>query len=229
MGALPFRIIRCGTLQSHRGVSVTRRPIAVGVVLPVLLAFATACTSSSGGNPSESPTPTSSSSVSLTSQPVTPSSSVPTTPKSTAQPEATVARSAYGKYTEATYDAERSPQRDHNAVLTSLAIDPALGTFQGLLTKLQLAGIANRGTPPRSRVKVTKTDLNAKPWPTVTIVDCPTVSSSWVAYDVKTGKPVKVVPNPVNPPYAVTATVIRYKGTWVVYRTKADRNHTCVP
>ena len=139
------------------------------------------------------------------------------------------AQAAYLTYTAATYEAERTPEQDHNAELTSLAVDPALGTFQGLLTQLQVAGIANQGTPPTPRPKVTKTDLSAQPYPTVTIVDCPTVSPTWLAYDVTTGQPVTVVPNPVQPPYAVTASVIQYKGKWVVSSTSADRNHTCAP
>lgn len=197
----------------------------------VIIAAVAGCTSPSGGDPTKASTragPTSTRSA-TTSESANQSSTAPSTPKSSAPPEAAAAQSAYLKYTAATYQAERSPQKDHNAELTTLAVDPALGTFQGLLTQLQIAGIANRGTPPTSRVKVTKTDLSARPYPTVTVVDCPTVSPSWIAYDVKTGKPVTVVPNPVKPPYAVSASVIQYKGKWVVYSTKADRNHTCVP
>lgn len=211
------------------GETMARRTVAIAMIVPALVAALSACTSSSGGDPAKSSTPAGSSSTTSTGSATTPSRTAPTTPKSSTPPEAAAAQSAYLKYTAATYQAERTPQKDHNAELTTLAVDPALGTFQGLLTQLQIAGIANKGTPPTSRVKVTKTDLSAQPYPTVTIVDCPTASPSWIAYDVKTGKPVKVVPNPVKPPYAVTASVIQYRGKWVVYSTKADRNHTCVP
>lgn len=195
-----------------------------------LMLVLTACTSSSG-----LPSPTSSNpgqpSTSGTSP--APSTSAPdpkTSSSSTTSPAAvTAAERAYTAYLADTYAAERSPGRNHAAQLKAHAVDPALGTIEALLTKLQLAGIANRGTPPRPRVRVTKQDLGAHPWPVVTLVDCPTVSPSWVAYDVTTGKPVKVVPNPVKPPYAITAMVIKYKGRWMVSETTVDRKHTCTP
>lgn len=214
--------------------SVTRRSLA-----HVLIAFSTAlvvsaCTSSGGGrtpassSPSESPA--SPSVVATSTSTSTSTSSPPPTPSSSpVPPEAATAKTAYVRYAVETYNAERTPATDHSGQLSTLAIDPALGTFQGLLTQLQIAGIANRGEPPTSRVKIRKVDLTAKPYPTVTVVDCPTVSPTWMAYDIKTGKPVKVVANPVGPPYAITGTVVRYKAKWVVYRTTVDGKRTCTP
>lgn len=212
----------------HCGGLVTRLlAITASLLTPVVILLG-GCTSS-GGTDSSS-TPASSPGSSTISTPSTPpTSSSPSSPAPSNSPESTAAVTVYRRWAAATYAAERSPAKNHTTDLRALAVDPALGTFQGLLTQLQVAGIANRGTPPTSRTRVLRTELAAKPYPKVTVVDCPTVSPTWVAYDVKTGKPVKVTPNPVKPPYAITAEVIKLKGNWVVYRTTADRKHTCSP
>jgi hypothetical protein len=204
------------------------RPVITAFLVGVVMLLLPSCTSSGVGSSSsppatspsssDSPTPTTSSSAPITST---------SSPTDTGTSAAAVA--AYNRWAKATYEAERSPGKNHNQQLSALAVDPALGTFQGFLSQLQIAGIANRGTSPRPRAKAIAGDLSAQPYPTVTVVDCPTVSASWKPYNVQTGKPVKVVPNPVKPPYAVTAKVIKFKDKWVVDQTKADRNHTCSP
>jgi hypothetical protein len=124
--------------------------------------------------------------------------------------------------------AERSPAKPPQS-LTRYAIDPALGTFQGLLAQFQLDNIEWRGTPPVSRPKVTSTRFDAQPYATVTIVDCPTLSSTWRPYNSKTGKPMKLVKPKVAPPWATTATVVLYHGRWMVHATTTDMTRTCKP
>ena len=109
------------------------------------------------------------------------------------------------------------------------AVDPALGQLENDLLTFASAGIAYRGTPPTSRTKVTKIEMQANPWPTVTVMDCPTVAPSWKPVYVKSGKPATLAPASAKPPYAVTAAVIYYKNRWAVYRTTVDRKHTCAP
>jgi hypothetical protein len=204
---------------------MTRRIAGLAALVTGLLLGAAGCTSSSG-HPNASATPRTSispSSLATTAIPTT----QPATP--TTSPQGNAALTAYLAYIAATYLAERSPSKSHTRQLSAHAVDPALGTIEGLLTQLQIAGIANRGTPPKSRVKIIKVDPLATPWPTVTLLDCPTVASSSEAYYIKSGRPVEVLPNKNKPPYAVTATVIQYKGRWVVYKTIADRTHTCAP
>lgn len=210
-----------------------RRCTALDALLAALLLSLAACTSSGTGVPSASSPPTTSRDSTSPTAPISRSSpkSIPPFSRSSSDsdPRGKAAVAAYLSFTGASHAAERSPGKNHAVELRAHAVDPALGTIEALLTKLQLAGIANRGTPPKPRVKITKQDLEAHPWPVVTLADCPTVSPSWAAYDVATGKRVKVVPNSSEPPYAVTATVIKYKGRWVVSKTSVDRKHTCTP
>lgn len=128
----------------------------------------------------------------------------------------------------ASNEAERAPARI-SKTLEQYAIDPALGTEQGLLTQFQVNNIDWRGTPPTSRPQVVKTGFAATPYPNVTVVDCPTVSSTWRPYNSKTGKPLTLVKPKVAPPWATTATVALYRGKWMVQTEKTDMTRTCKP
>lgn len=213
------------------GVPVTRRTAAVALTLLVVIAAVAGCTSSSGGDPSRSPSTTKSvTSTAATSSPVSSpgtSSSAPSTAPP-ADPRSKAALAAYNAFVSASDTAERDPSRI-SKLLPRYAIDPALGTEQGLLTQFQVNNIQWRGTPPTSRARVVKTGFAATPYPNVTVVDCPTVSSSWRPYDTKTGKPLPLVKPKVAPPWATTATVALYKGKWVVQTTKTDMTRTCKP
>jgi hypothetical protein len=76
-------------------------------------------------------------------------------------------------------------------------------------------------------VQVRAANLTAKPYPTVTLTNCPTPAPSWVAYDVKTGKPVPYTTAKVPPPYLATVTMIFYEGRWGVQQTSVDTGQTC--
>lgn len=213
---------------------MARRAFAAVVIVPALLTTLVACTSSSGGSdpskslsmsttfssPSPSSAPVSSSPSTSTS---TPSASSPTT---TSQTKAALA--AYAAFTNAVNEAQRKPAQVSKA-LTLYAIDPALGTARGVLTQFQVSDIEWRGTPPASRTRVVSARPTATPSPTVTLVDCPTVSNTWRPFNSKTGKPVKTVKPKVAPPWATTATITLYKGKWMVQTEKTDMARTCAP
>ncbi len=157
------------------------------------------------------------------------SSSPSPQPPPTNSPEVS-AKAAYWGFERASRAAEQQPR---NRVLISAlgqwAVDPALVTEAQNLAGFSLGGVAFKGAPPLPRVTVASTRLDAKPYPTVILSDCPTPAPSWRAYYVASGKPVALAPAPAPPPYAVTVEVILFKNRWMIYATKADRSHTCSP
>jgi len=109
------------------------------------------------------------------------------------------------------------------------SFDPAQGQLISYVFSLTEGGIEYRGTPPTSRIAVVSTDLTAKPYPTVTLTDCPTAPPTWNAYYRKTGKPTADKPGKVKPPYLVTVRVIYYEKHWGVQKLtpNTSRTSTC--
>ena len=129
----------------------------------------------------------------------------------------------------ASFTAERKPtDLSRIASIKAHAVDPALAQEGENLFQDRQSHIEWRGTPPSSRVRVTSVAANGT-YPTVTLVDCPTVSKTWRPYDARTGKPLKLVPPKVAPPWPTNAKVIYYRHQWVVQTAKADMSRTCQP
>lgn len=214
---------------------VTRRAASVVALMSAGVMILAGCTSSGKSDPSSSPTrPASSTSSSTSSSPsisTSSSSAVPTSSSAVGpDPRSKAAVVAYQRFVAAGNTAERTPSKIASSkALASFAIDPALGSEQSDITNFQLENIEWRGTPPSTRVRVTKTDFAAKPYAAVTVVDCPTLSSTWRPFNAQTGKPLKLVRPKVNPPWATTATVVLYKGKWMVQTEKTDMRRTCTP
>ena len=212
---------------------MARRVLAAALIVPALVVALAACTSSGGDDPTTSASSPSSvtSSGAQTGTATAPSSTAPTTASSsvaTPPPQTKAALAAYTAFTNATNEAQRTPSRVSKQ-LAQYAIDPALGTARGVLTQFQVSNIEWHGTPPSSRTRVVKNNPTAQPYPTVTVVDCPTVSNTWRPFNTKTGKPVKTVQPKVAPPWATTATIAFYKGKWMVQIEKTDMTRTCTP
>jgi len=175
--------------------------------------------------PSSARAPSSRSVVDTGSSPSAPSPS----PSRTLTADEQAAVKAYLAFTRAVYTAERAPGPQNLSLLKRYSIDPELGSVTDFLTKLQLAGLVVRGTPPASRVHVIGYAPKANPFPAVSLVDCPTVSTTWRPYYKASGKPGKVVQGKAKPPYASRATVVLFKGVWKVRTVKTNRNKTCSP
>ena len=107
------------------------------------------------------------------------------------------------------------------------SFDPAQGQLINYVFSLTEGGIEYRGAPPTSRVSVVSADLVAKPYPTVTLTDCPTAPASWNAYYRKTGKPTTDKPSKVPPPYLVTVQVIYNEKHWGVKKLTPNASRTC--
>lgn len=207
-------------------------PLAVSALVTMLVA----CTSTSDGrSSSNSPTTTSGSETSSTAS-VEPTSPAPSSdaPRSTGpgdDPRGKAASRAYEAFVSASFNAERKPT-DLSLVnaLKAHAVDPALATEGEHLFGYRSSGIAWGGQSPTPQVTV-QTVASSGAYPTVTLNDCPTVSSTWKPYLVKTRKsvPVTYPKGSAKPPHAITVKVIFYKNRWMVQSTTTNVKRTCVP
>jgi hypothetical protein len=161
------------------------------------------------------------------------SSSTRAEPATTIDPQAEPAIAAYNAFAKAAQNAERAPRplgSDYPSAadFTRYSFDPLRSEFLGYVASLAEQDIQFRGAPPTSNVTVTSVDLRGKPYPTVTLSDCPTGTENWQAYD-SAGKQLPVAsPSSAPPPYLITAKVIFYKERWGVQSTTADTSRTCV-
>lgn len=225
-----------GMTHGHPGLSELEGFVAVlmarsAIVVQMGIALAlSACTSSGGGHPTTSSTrPSSTTPSNGTSAPTSKHPSTTTSTSPPPDPRSTAATAAYLAFEKASRDAERKPG-DHTRRkgLRAHAVDPALSTEVGHLVGFASAGYAWFGQPPRPRVNVKSIDPG-NPYTVVTLVDCPTVSTSWKPYVVKGHQPVPVTypSGSAKPPHALTATVIHYKSRWMVQKVVTDVRHTC--
>lgn len=204
-------------------------------VLSALAAAVVGCSSSNSGHghasasdPSSLPasTPTSSSDPSTSTAPTT-------TPASSEHPDPTgPAIAAYLRYRSIVNAVDRTPSSTRLLnELAAITVDPQQGTDGRTLLQYRLNHLVWRGTPPRPRASVTESRLEAKPYPTVVVRDCPTASASWKPYDTTENKPVPVQypKGSAHPPFAITATVVDYKSHWVVAKVTTYMRKTCAP
>lgn len=215
----------------HCGGQVTRRSaITASLLLAALIALG-GCTSSGGTDPSSVPpsSPGSSSISALSNPPTSSAPSSPTTTSSGTDPRGKAATRAYLAFVAASFNAERKPtDQSRIAAIKAHAVDPALVQEGEDLFQYRQSHIEWRGTPPSSRVSLGSVNFSGT-YPTVTLVDCPTVSKTWRPYDTRTGKPLKLVPPKVAPPWPTNAKIIYYRGNWMVQTAKADMSRTCKP
>jgi hypothetical protein len=111
---------------------------------------------------------------------------------------------------------------------TKYAFDPARAEAVGDVLFLTEGHLKYVGTAPAVRVSVTNVNLAAKPYPTITVADCPTAPASWKVVATSGPPPTTKTPK-VQPPYEVTAQVIFYEKHWGVARMTADSSRTCSP
>jgi len=188
-----------------------------------------ATTACGGGDGAVMPTVTKAS----TGSPVT--SSATSSPASAIDPKAKPAVDAYLNFVAARAEALRSPRKlgqnyATKGDFTKFSFDPARGQANASIVSLGEQGLMFRGDPGRPRVKVAAIELNAKPYPTVVLKDCPTPTPTWRIFDTKTGKDVTLpLPTGTKPtPYLSTVGVIYYQGRWGVSKIVADSSRTCI-
>lgn len=110
---------------------------------------------------------------------------------------------------------------------TKFSFDPARANQLTYVAQLVQSGVAWKGSHPTPRLSVTAIDLEASPYPTVTLRNCPTPAPTWQAYYLATGKPVPGNPSAVPLPYEITVQMIKYQGQWGVKSLTSDSSKTC--
>lgn len=169
----------------------------------------------------------------------------PTTPPTTAtksSPSPTATESvpggddvldAYRAYTRELQLAQEHPNAPGNtAAIKRVALDPEQAEDFKSITELQEDGLAWEGPRDQARARVISVSLDAKPYPVGVVRDCPRLSKSRQLVYANSGKVVQSVPTKSNdtpPPYAITATIVKYQGRWAVQKTSADKKQTCKP
>jgi len=208
------------------GPGMTLRRLALAVSLLSLIAVGAACTSSkpkASDSPSTSPPSTS---------PTKTSTSPTASPTPTVDPTARPAVAAYMAFDAATNVAQQHPFNPGSSTppagadFTKYSFDPTKTSLLQFVGALAHAGEAYRGTPPAARITITAINLAAKPYPVVTLVNCPTLAPTWHAYDVKTGQQVPDQKTKAPLPNPITVEVIQYQGHWGV-RTVTPEAKTC--
>ena len=169
----------------------------------------------------------------VNTEPLPTTSATPSpTPKSTIDPRARPAVSAYEAFSVAANNAQRHPvghdqKWPPESDFTKFSFDPFRAQFTSFIWSLKEQGVEYRGTPDTPHVSVKSVRLNAKPWPTVMLTDCQT-GGDWDEYVIKTGKRVPSAESgDVSPPYLITIKMIYYDGHWGVQSTTADKSRTC--
>jgi hypothetical protein len=161
-------------------------------------------------------------------------SSPTSSPASPIDPKAQPAVDAYLAYMTASNNALRKPRalgQDFapGADYTKYSFDPARGSLSAVIQQFSSQGLMMTGDPGQPRIQVQSIEIGAKPYPRVTLSDCPTPPVQWHPTDTKTGKDVSApLPSGVAaPPHKVTIQVIFYQGRWGVSRTTSDLRLTC--
>jgi len=116
-----------------------------------------------------------------------------------------------------------------NADYRKYSFDPAQSSLSAVVQQFSSQGLKMTGDPGKPRIVLQSLELEAKPYPLVTLSDCPTPPVQWHPADTKTGKDVSApLPSRVAaPPHKVTVQVIYYQGRWGVSRTTSELSLTC--
>lgn len=214
------------------------------VLVAAAMAAALAGCSSNKPNPGPSAPDSHVSSPSTTSAsggPTSPKTSAATTPATSsssapADPRVAAAVKAYDNFMAAYAVSEQHPPDSQGKPyvaggdFTKYAFDPARIEYVSYILGLTQLQLAYRGTPPVPRVSVTNADLATKPYPTVTLVDCPTAPNNWKVVATSPGPPATTKTTPkAPPPYKATVTVIFYEKHWGVSKITTDTSRTCQP
>ena len=190
-----------------------------GVAAVLLMLSLTACEGRATSTPTVGPTST------------PPPTSAHTSTSPPIEPAAQPAVDAYKAFNRAYLAAEGNPSNPVLlAGLRQHAVDPILSELNRALFAQQQFGIVYRGTLGANHITVTALNLAARPWPSVTLTDCPT-GGKLTAYYRGTTKPVPTTSRSAGapPPNLGTIQVIQYQDHWAVYKTSVDTRHTCTP
>jgi hypothetical protein len=217
---------------SRMALQTALRGAAATVGMALAIVVVTACSSSSSSSPDSRTSSPGDDAVSPStlSQPASSSSSPP------ADPRLAAAERAYLDFTQTSHYAEAHPPRRLGDPLPqggnyrAHSFDPARNVIDNYIYFLTTSGLVMGGTPPRARPSLVRVALNASPYPSVYLSDCPTAPVDWRAVAVTPGPPPtqKTASGP-PPPYRVSVQMIFYKNHWGAYKITTDKSRTCSP
>lgn len=218
-----------------------RRSLLVELAAAAAVVAIAGCSSS--GSPKPGPTAPISQSTDLSTSPAASSSTsstsaapstTPSKSTSAADPRVAAALSAYESFVKSYQVSERHPPSAANKPYVAsgsfprFSFDPVRADAVSYILFLTQSQLKYVGTAPATRASVMTVSLNATPYPTVTVSDCPTAPASWKAV-ATSGPPATTKPPKVAPPYRVTAQVIYYEKHWGVYKQTVTSSKTCSP
>jgi hypothetical protein len=202
---------------------VSKRNLITAAVTLTVLATA-AC---GGGDAVVKPTAAKSTSSPMTTSPTS-------SPTPTIDPKAQPAVKAYLAYMTASNNALRKPRAlgqefAPGADYSKYAFDPARGSLNSIIQLLSSQGLMMTGDPGKPRIQLQSLEIGAKPYPQVTLSDCPTPPVQWHPTDTKSGKDASAPPpsGVAAPPHKMTIQVIYHQSHWGVYKTTTDLSRTC--
>lgn len=99
--------------------------------------------------------------------------------------------------------------------------------YEAFVATLARSGHAFHGTPPKTTIAVKAIDLDADPYPMVTLSDCQTETENWRAYSNRTKKMNPALKPGIPAPYGLLVDVVYMKQRWNVQTIKADPAGTC--
>jgi hypothetical protein len=154
-------------------------------------------------------------------------------PSGTADPRVGPAVSTYLAFIKTTNRAMRYPvdpsdgRYPEGSDFSRYSVHPVESQYAAFIRTLVRSHHAFRGTPPKSTIGVVSIDLQAEPYPLITLSDCQTDSANWRAYDTRT----RVMNPQMTPrfaaPYGILVEVVYVRQRWGVQTVKADPAGTC--
>lgn len=212
-----------------------RRQLTISAAALTAAVTLVACSSSSGTQPqSLSPTGASASISSVQTKSASPSKppnsssssprTVPSVPTPTVTPPAQQAVDAYISASNVLLTWDRDPGRAQTGQVSSYVTATVLAQVLGAYRSMAQSGLAYRGTPDQSHIKVLAASATS-----AAFTDCPTPSATdpYTQYVVATGKAVRsTTPSGLH---AKAVTVIYQSGHWRISGIVPNLAKTCTP
>ena len=154
-------------------------------------------------------------------------------PSGVADPRASAAVSTYRAFISTSVHAQQHPRVAKNGKyseasdFTRYSVDPIQGQYEAFVTMLARTHHAFRGTPPISTVTVRAIDLDAQPYPLITLSDCQSKKDAWRAYNTRTNIMNPLMTPAIPAPYGIIVDVVYVAQRWSVQTIKADPAGTC--
>ena len=206
--------------QSASGEHVTWRIGGSAVVVGVVLVLLVGCSGSNDESPAG---------------PAAPKSPTSASPTPTMNPEVQKAVDAYLAFAAAANRAQEDPvgkggKLPEAANFALWSYDPARSQTLVFVHVLDAYNAEYRGDAPESHVQVVEVKLATNPYPIVELSDCRVPRGSYVPYNRKTGKRLRLTGGAdLGEPFLADIETIKVQGRWGVRSVDVQQEGTCDP